>query len=310
MIVQRNHRCVRALVATVAVSALAVSSSAVGDAAALAPSVAPSPVAVSPQLQTLEQKMEQLQVNGESFTEMVQDSGSVTVPSLGGGKPRTRMIDSTQDRVGAVSLVPRKATIASVDGGTPYVREIGSSVYIYIGSIAKRDHGRPWVRLAPALSTSIQLFPYGGGSLDELSDGGSGPYAGLINLLNTATVPVEVRGPALVDSQQTTVFHAVVEPLKLLSSSALKEFADAFGVSPTETLEAFISESGEPVRVIVTGESHTSEISTVSTETTDITAIDPSFAVMAPARRETIDEARLLKLLGPEFGGLLKAITQ
>ncbi len=266
----------------------------------------PPPIVVQPpQLQALLAKMVQLQVNSESFTKTVQ----VTSPfPVGVGKRRrTQTRHTSEASEGEVSISPLEGAVTNVTAHTPAAIEIGSSAYLYIQALAKRDHGRPWVHFGPPHSAAFELFPYHGGSSSELNDGGSGPYAGLINLLATASSTVSVAGPIAIDGQQTTAFTAMVEPLKLSKSAQVRELAKALGADHREKLEVFITESGLPIRVVVMAESHISKFSSKSTDTTDITSINVPFTVTAPPAGKTISEARLKKLLGPA-GRLLSAV--
>ncbi len=267
-----------------------------------------APVILPPSLQALEQKMRQLQVNSESFATTATASFTLRI---GGrhGKHKTRTTQASSHTIGQVSLSPREGTVTDVTAGTPKAIEIGTSLYLYFHALIKRDHGRPWVHFKPPGSDGFELFPFNGESSIERNDSGTGPYAGLLNLLATATGPVGVGGSATVDGQQTTEFTATVEPLKLVKTSGAKELAKAFGRSQAKKLEIFIAESGLPVRVVLKSDVHTSQISVTSTETTDVTTINEPFTVVPPPAGQTIGEARFAKLLGAEGGGLLSTIT-
>lgn len=283
----------------------------VAPSASSPPATAPTvPAVLPPVLVTLEQKMRELQVNSESFTKSVNGTTSITL-GVGGrrGKRRTRRTHTlhiSKQTIGQASLSPREATVTNVTAGTPSAIEIGSNVYLYLSSLAKRDRGRPWVHFKSSGAGAFELFPFHGESSTELNDGGSGPYAGLLNLLATATGPVGVAGPETVDGQQTTGFTARVEPLKLVKTKGLTGLAKALGADRTDKLEVFITESGLPVRVSLTSSLRTSEFSSNSTETTDVTSINVPFTVGPPPTGRTIGEARFKKLLGLENEGLLK----
>lgn len=268
-----------------------------------------APAVLPPALVALEQKMRELQVNSESFTKTVSGTTSIEL-GVGGrrGKRRTHTLHISKQTIGQASLSPREATVTNVTAGTPSAIEIGSNVYLYLSSLAKRDRGRPWVHFKSSGAGAFELFPFHGESSTELNEGGSGPYAGLLNLLATTTGPVGVVGPETVDGQQATGFTARVEPLKLVKTKGLTRLVKALRAGRTDKLEVSITESGLPVRVSLTSSLRTSEFSSNSTETTDVTSINVPFTVGPPPTGQTIGEARFKKLLGLENEGLLKGV--
>jgi len=266
----------------------------------------PAPVTQPPALVALEQKMEQMALTGEAYTQSINTAVTVALRSHGmsGSTPLTRTTYQTEVQSGLASLAPAEASVKDLSAKGQESLQVGSEVYLRLPQIAKRDHGRPWVRFAPPDSSAFQLFPYHS-ARGELIHEGSGPWAGLINLIATATAPATILESTVLDGQATSQFTVPVEPSKLFDDP-LKQLALALGAKEPETLELWIAESGLPVRVALISEGRTSSFSQTTTETTEITSVDPSFTVKAPPRSQTISSKRFEKLLG-EFGGLLEA---
>jgi hypothetical protein len=250
-------------------------------ASALAPTAS-----APPELTALEQKMKQLQVNSERFSQTLFASGTRHV---GKHRGRIRRVSVTQTEGGEVSLVPLEGKVfKNGDQAKPTTIAIGSTLYSYSTTIAAKDRGRPWIQLT-GLSAAI-LFPFHGDSSEEVNAGGTGSYAGLINLLNTATGKVDLVGPSQVDGQQTTEFAAVVDPLALIKGVSKKE-REKHPLS--ERLTVFLTEGGLPLRV---GRyMHVGPVAVA--ETTDILALNIPVNVTPPPPSQTIDEAEFLKLL-------------
>lgn len=295
--------------AVLAAAALASGVSAmVSPTAGAAPATPVPVVAEPPALEVLEQKMEQLQLTSERFTEIEQGTSSITLPGRGRRKPQTHTTHVFQEHRGDVSISPREGIVTSLTPVAPYAIETPSNFYLYARSIARSDHGRPWVRFDAKQATLFELFPFHGGSSDEVSRGGSGPYAGLINLIDTAVAPATNDGQTTVEGQQATEFTVPVDGLGLVKSSGLKEFATVLGTAHQQQLELFITEAGLPLRVVIASSSRTPEFSSSSTQTTEVTSInEPLTDVAPPPAEQTIGEKRFLKLLGP-FGKLLPTV--
>jgi hypothetical protein len=262
-----------------------------------APTVASIPAAVQP----LVAKIEQLPVNSERYSETTHAAATVTV-KLRNGKHRKRSTHISKEAFGEASLAPLAGKIFKKgDSGQLSAIGIGSTLYAYSASIARKDGGRPWVRFDGASAGA--LFPFHGGAVPrfEVSAGGTGSYAELIDLLATAAGNVSVVGPASVDGQQTTELAAVVKPLALVKGVSQKE-TEALSVE----LKVFVTESGLPVRVIRS--QHFGPIAL--SDTTDVLAVDTPVSVKAPPASRTISAAKAMKLLpekskgaGKEEGG-------
>jgi hypothetical protein len=167
---------------------------------------------------------------------------------------------------------------------------IGSTSYLYEGSGRARSR-HSWIRFHGVGSAeAIPSLPFRGGGSMEVNAGGSGSYAGLINLLATTTGPVSVAGPVNVDGQQTTEFTAAVDQFRLIKGISATELA-AIRAHPsaTQTLEVFITEAGVPIRVV----SITGVGATAIPQTTDILAINAPVTIKPPPARETISASRL-----------------
>ncbi|MHB8233348.1 MAG: hypothetical protein ACYDHT_01710, partial [Solirubrobacteraceae bacterium] len=172
---------------------------------------------------------------------------------------------------------------------------IGRVLYLYLpGTAAPR--GRPWVRAtvgaAQAEKAFAHLFPFHGDQGGRPSLGGVGPYAGLIDLLAGASGAVKSVGPVVVLGQATSEFEATVAP------SASAELGDpqasliAERPGARETVQAYLTESGLPLRVVVTIAAGADK----AAQTTDILGVNVPVHVTAPPARRTIGAARFRKL--------------
>jgi hypothetical protein len=267
-------------------------------ASASAPAGAPiGPATLPPALQALEQKMEQLQINSERYSRTIRSAETIaTERQSRHGKriSRRKRVSLSLTELGEASLSPDAGQVF-IAGHTrrPSFLAIGSSLYSYSPKAARMDGGRPWIRLDRPDATSVAaIFPYHG-QAREVSLGGSGSYAGLINLLATAVGQVDVVGPATVDGQQTTEFTATVEPLSLIKGLSKKNLALIRKHFPSEQLEVFITEAGVPLRVSSLMRLGSSTFS----ETTDILAVNIPVKVTRPPARRTISFAKYIKLI-------------
>jgi hypothetical protein len=165
---------------------------------ALSATSPPLPAAILPsQLQALKQKMEQLQVNSERYTETASGTVTASIEKVGKGGKRScqeRRVSLHTRAVGDASISPPESEVFTGHGaGTPSLIAIGPTLYFYSVKAGRRDGGRPWVRFrlnGASASTGVS-FPYHGQS-DEVDAGGTGSYAGLINLIGTTTGEVHV----------------------------------------------------------------------------------------------------------------------
>jgi hypothetical protein len=286
------------LLLLVLLGALVGGMSAAAEPAMLATTPPPLPSSAAmlpPQLQELEQKMAHLKVNQEHFVQTEHGSVTTTLPAVG-GRHRRHVTKATHrislDGLGEVSLSPPVAEFRSAGARRPSTILIGSTAFLYVPKLWRRDHGRPWVRFKHVPVAG--LFPFHGERSSEVSAGGTGPYARLINLIATATGPVSVVGAATIDGQQTTEFRAFVEPFRLLKGVAGKELEQDH-LAP-EDLEVFVTESGLPLRVILSQAQRMTGYSFDLVSTTEITAVGTVVAVRPPPADRTISEAEYIKL--------------
>ena len=189
---------------------------------------------------------------------------------------------------------------------TGQTRTIGKTAYTYTPSAASFDGGRPWVRsrhepppkpgskAAQAAAVLDALAP----ALARSSDGSAEPFATLIDYLGGA-VSVSEGGSVTVDGQQTTEFTASLSIVKLLagkvSSKQLAKIERESLKKPSEAiieLEVFIAPDGLPVRTIGASARRTEGLGIQE----DILALEVPFAIHAPPARETIGQARLLRI--------------
>jgi hypothetical protein len=264
----------------------AVRGAAESAASAIASTVAPA-ASLPPALLALEAKMARLTVTSERFSQTVH---ATATRHIGGHHRHVKRVSVNETELGEVSLSPLEGKLfRNGDPGKPIAIAIGLTLYSYSPTIASKDRGRPWIEMKGV--SAAELFPNHGGSNEEINAGGTGSYAGLINLLTTAVAgTVSVVGPVQVDGQQTTEVSAVVDPLALVSGTSKKEIQ----AHPLLLrLTAFVTESGLPLRVGFFF--HLGPVAVA--ETSDILAVNIPVSVTAPPANLTIDEAEFLKLL-------------
>jgi hypothetical protein len=267
------------LISVVAVPADGASSS----PPAPAPSVASIPAAVQPFVA----KLEQLPVNSERYTEATQAAATVTVKVHGKRRKLTRHV--SKEALGEASLSPLQGKLFKHgDSGQLSTIGIGTTLYSYSPSIARRDGGRPWVRLRGVSAGG--LFPFHGGADArlEVKAGGTGSYAELIDLLASAAGNVSILGAQTVDGQQTTELTAAIKPLALIKGASERDVAEL-----PEELKVYVTEAGLPVRVIRSAQLGSLAIS----QQTDVVGENVPVTVTAPPADKTIGEAKFLKLL-------------
>ncbi|MGA2165273.1 MAG: hypothetical protein ABSH36_12490 [Solirubrobacteraceae bacterium] len=261
-----------------------------------------SPASLPPALQALEQKMEQLQINSERYSRAIHSSETITTERRGRhGKriKRRKHVPVSVTEFGEASISPNEGQVFAGHTRRPSLLAIGSSLYSYSAKVARMDGGRPWIRFdSPGAVSIAAVFPYHGES-KEVSLGGSGSYAGLINLLATAVGQVDAVGPVTVDGQQTTEFTATVEPLGLIKGLSKKNLALIREHFPPEQLEVFITEAGVPLRVSSSMRLGSSTFS----ETTDILAVNVPVKVTRPPARRTISLAKYIELISRKHNG-------
>jgi hypothetical protein len=262
-----------------------------GAARAAAPHPAPpAPVALSPTppaLAVLEQEMRQLAVNSERYT----TAGHGFFPVDGGTRAKPRLVThrySVASR-GIASIAPEAGETWDARTGVPKQIVLPGHLFFYSSRLGHRDHGRPWVSVP--LTEEPEAFPYHGSSR-ERPDGGSGPYARLLNLLGTARAAPKLAGTATVAGRPATEFSALVDPLMLVRGLPATVYAKLLRDPPyADRLQVFIDESGLPVRVVETAE-HNGHERSLFIETTEILSVGDPLAVAAPAAALTISAAQ------------------
>jgi hypothetical protein len=250
-----------------------------------------------PQLQALEQKMQQLHVNSERYTQT--SRGTVTVVNETNGKPvgREKSVSLDENVSGEVSISPPQAEVIDVNTGKPIQIQVGSTEYTYSREIARKHPRRAWIRrkgtdgsALPSYSSPLEVFASPG----DASVGGEGSYAQLFNLLTTAVGSVAVLGPVSVDGQATTEFTAEVEPLRLIRGLTVEDVRNLEKHPVFTKLTIFLSEAGFPLRVTMSQSAQHAHFA----ETTDITAVEVPLAISPPPPGETISVAQARKLEG------------
>ena len=246
---------------------------------------------VPQQLKVLEQKMQQLHVNRERYTQI--SRGVVVIVNEANGRPvgHRRSVSLDASISGEVSVSPPRAEQINVRTGKPIQIDIGSTTYAYSPPIARKHPHRAWIRRKNSEFGSD--FPYSA-TPDEASLGGEGSYSQLFNLLATAVGSIQVIGPVVVDGQSTTEFTADIEPFRLIRGLTVEDVQRLEKYSVSTKLQVFLSDAGIPLRVVVSESAQHIH----SIETTDITAIEAPISVFPPPAEETISVAQARALEG------------
>jgi hypothetical protein len=169
--------------------------------------------------------------------------------------------------------------------GRPARIVIGTTSYTYEPGGSGRSRARPWVRervKTAGVSLLALSLPFHG-LPGEADFGGRGPYAGLINLLATATDPIVDAGASVIDRQATTRFTAAVSPAKLSPRLTAEQIAALEKQLPRETLDVYLSESGLPLHVVLTSDGAGEDLTT----TTDLLAVNEPLDIRRPPARRT-----------------------
>jgi hypothetical protein len=254
---------------------IGLGSSLVPSAAALAPAAL-----VPPPLQALEQKMAQLQINSERFSEV--SRGVISLTDESNGKPvgRTRHISADSEELGEASVSPAEGATFIGGAHRPDLIAIGSTEYEH-----QARKGRHWVRSSShGESPAARILPFHGGRRLEVSAGGTGSFAGLLNLLTTAVGPVTIGGAVTVRGQSTTEFTATVEPRLLVKGITVEDVANFEVDEPIDTLYMFLTESGLPIRVVSAVRSRELDVTT----TAEVLGVEMPVIVKAPPARDTV----------------------
>lgn len=118
------------------------------------------------------------------------------------------------------------------------------------------------------------------GNREEVNFGGTGSYAGLLNLLATAVGQINAGVPTAIEGQHTQVFSATVEPLRLVKHLTEEDESNLHHHPVMEHLEVFITEAGLPIKVVQTIDS----ADVHQTTTTQVLAVNVPIKVKEPPR--------------------------
>lgn len=290
-----------ALAALAAMPAVAGSATPPAPVVPATPNAPPVAAAVAPaELQGLEAKMAQLQITSERFSIRTRGSfvsSAVTVTAKGTcpAKGKCHPVQPRRVTRGKPHLLDETHTVeADIAAGTgetfgtdgrSRLIVAGSTLYLYAPERSGRGRMRPWLRQrVPGQATSPldYILPFHAVAAHETNLGGSGPFGSLINLLRTAVGTFAVAGPVTVDGQQTSEFTSTVVPAVLFGfpEPGLPTLAEAL---PPEKLQVFLSESGLPLRVVVTRRTEGYSL----TETTDLLAVNLPVSIKAPPANRT-----------------------
>ncbi len=250
--------------------------------------------------------MAQLQVSSERYMRVSSSSVEISDETSssectssghcsGSGPAKSRHKTSFQStQSGEVDVAAVAAELLLRARGGPRALVADSSLYLYLPGIAPR--GRPWVRqklsAARAKVAFTGLFPFHGDERGRPSLGGTGPYAGLIDLLAGASGAVKSLGQVVVQGQATSEFEATVAPSASaeLGNPQVSLIAERPGAR--ETVQAYINESGLPLRVVVTIAAGADK----AAQTTDVLGVNVPVHVTPPPARRTIGAARFIRL--------------
>ena len=305
----RGWRRARALlICSALIGAVVPAAAAYASQPKASPSIATaSPPAIPPDLAALEQKMGELRVNTERFTLKTAVSGLKLPHGLGAILSLLELSIS-----GEASRSPMASNITlKLAGHAAYVRQVGSTAYLYLPSFAPHDGGRPWI--VAGTSEGGPLFGGSPGSLydpvagsqeeasplDALSNGDDG-FAGLIKAVNGA-LSVSELGAGTVDGQSVLGFRAVLDPSAFEPKPSksvgqhppIKVRVRVRPVKPTLGLEVFIAADGLPVHTVVTETTTSGGGRAVRlTATLDLPEINFPLVIEAPPASQTITQAR------------------
>ncbi|HEY1834364.1 MAG TPA: hypothetical protein VGG08_08005 [Solirubrobacteraceae bacterium] len=239
-----------------------------------------------PALQTLEARMQGIQLTSERFS-------ASAVASSEDRRLLARLLkvwplDFSFE--GVATLAPAAAALTiDVRGHTVRLRFVGGQRYMYSYELARRDGGRPWVRLAPGPVYGLRLTE----EAPVASADAAQPFDQLIEQLNGATQHREL-GPSAIDGQPASGFaqivdeHAFAEQLLPGLGSPIDGSGEAGGL-----LEVFLGADGLPLRV----RTQTAEGSVRYTVTENLLGVNFPLVVEAPPASETIGQGALQRLL-------------
>ncbi len=242
-------------------------------------SLVQSQAAAPPELQLLEQRMEQLHVKSERFgisiSMYLKLAKGLGFPFIIGG-------------TGLVSVSPGEAIMTvGLPGAEEEFRTIGNVTYRYEKSIAEYDGGRPWVRSTGKTLQSTIGAPID--TVEEPESPGASTFARLIKTIGEAESYVQV-GPQVVNGQQASEFEIALKPTTALSGLAGTVTSSANEPHVTSLkLDVFIAPDGLPLRTIVIAGLGSQSL----TVTLDVLATEVPVLVTAPPARKTIADAKL-----------------
>lgn len=186
----------------------------------------------------------------------------------------------------------------NVAGSRLEERVIGTTLYLNEPAIARRDGGRPWVRIAKrGLSELTGIAP------SAITNGptANGPQTqDVLTSLVTQLAPQSIKevGPSTANGQPTTEFTGTIDLTKLVAglgpklAKQFQQLAKSLN-GLTTTLDLFVAANGLPTRTVIALNSKTLAL----TITEDILAINIPVAVHAPPSRRTVPYAKVRKKL-------------
>jgi hypothetical protein len=256
----------------------------------LSAALANAAAVLPPELVALEQHTSELKLTSLRFTlaeSTIVPAGEHEITKV------LKLLGSDSTTTGEETLVPPAANV-SLDflGSRLTVRTVAGVDYVYIGKLARLDHGRPWIRLGRG--GLGELFTVNGHPAPIRKDAtphssvptlAEPPFSALEKDLAGAR-EVHAVGAGTADGQPVTSFLAVLEPSQLEGEkpSALKATPTPAPQPPTTTLEVSFAQSGLPVRTIIRAQ----DSQLTDTETLEIPEVNFPLVIDAPADARTI----------------------
>lgn len=240
--------------------------------------------ATTPDVGTLVSRASKLKINSLAFTL------NTAVPATA-GTPAQNVVASA-----SMQLHPTLAGsfVFTVAGMTVNERIVGNSIYVKTPALAARDGGRPWLAVdlnAASSASGIDLSAL-------LKTATSADPTNTLRLLAARKVFHET-GTSTIRGQRVIVLSGAFTPATLTAPglnpkllAQIKSKLAQLGAT-REDIVSYLSETGEPVRIVTT---LTTATHGAITSTVDISAVNLPINVSAPAASQTITLAELKKL--------------
>jgi hypothetical protein len=293
---------VAVLGASLGLTSLVVTASAVALPASGCPVAGSSHATTPPALALLEQKMAQLQISTIRFSARVvlgTPESTIEFAATGEGK-----------RSPSETKVITKGVVHKHSGSELHEvtekREIGNTRYTYEPASTHGDGGRPWVRERLTHKQIEEEEKEGASKPGNIT---TGPFA--IALLDSAQ-SVEAAGQATVDGYAVERFNLTFAPGQYSSKELLfGELLEGEFCQPVVNVSLSIDPSGLPVDATVSATYHNSKRTITTSSSEEILAINfPFTPLKPPPAKQTISDAALHKLELKRLGEKLRKLKQ